>query len=279
MNPKARLLTALAAVALVVAVLAVTLAQCGARPAPDTETLGAVTATIAPAGAATEGPDIPVATPGAAPTLTREEELLVERQHYSSQSASSPEECGDILKAEPWCNVARDVVRIKRTEWEELLPQAEFFLIKYDVYGSELGPQQRNLLIVEQDGQRYTIDTFDRLLAANGVAEITNESRELVAKAFALMTLADYLEGDVVFTDWMEVDWWARTGRMNYGLVAWTQVQGLKYTWGFMFKDGQLREVRRNGVAEYHTGDYIDVSFYTLPLPSMQQEYRFGGGQ
>ena len=154
-------------------------------------------------------------------------------------------------------------------EWEELFPQAGFFLVRVDVYGGE-SRRYRNWLIVEQDGQRHTAETFDRLLAANGVTEITDENRELVAKAFALMTIGDYLEGGVVFTDWIEGDWPAMTGSFNYALVGWTEIQGLGVSWGFVFHDGSLKEAEGPFITESHAGEYIDVSFDILPLPSSQ---------
>ncbi len=280
MNQRTRLLIAIASIVLVVAILA--LAQCGARPAPATETPGATTAaaTTAPASDTTAKPGAPTATPGPTPTptLTAEELLARELIKPRGQVTFSADECSGILKAEPWCSVIKSAKPITRPEWEELFPQTDFFSVRVDVYGGETS-RYRNWLIVEQDGQRYTADTFDRLLAANGIIEITDENRELVAKAFALMTIGDYLEADVVFTDWMEVEGWVgRTGPLDYGLIAWTEIQGLKITWGLRFQDDQLREVERAGVSEYQIGDYIDIPLYTLPLPP-HSEYRFGGGR
>jgi hypothetical protein len=251
MNPRTRLILAvavIAAIVLVVAVLAVALARRRRQPSPATET---------PPGAATEEPGTPTATPGPTPTptLTAEELLARELMEPRGQVTFSADDCSEILETESWCSVIESAKPITRPEWEELFPQADFFSVRVDVYGGE-SSRYRNWLIVEQDGQRYTADTFDRLLAANGVTEITDENRELVAKAFALMTIGDYLEAEIVFTGWMEVDWWARTGRMNYGLTAWTEIQGLKVNWGFMFKDNQLREARV-WVSEHHIGEYI----------------------
>ena len=208
-------------------------------------------------------------------TLTREEELVIEMQHNSSQSASSPDQCGKILRTEPWCSVVKSAVRITRPEWEELFPHTEFYVVKRDVYGGEFGQQQRNLLIVEQDGQRYTAETFDKLLAANDIT-ITDANLERVAKAFALMTLPDYLEEDIVFTEWAEGDRPGRFGkRYNYSATVWAKIQGLRTQWFFRVEDGYLRDVLRLQ-SEYHVGDYIDIPFEELS-PPRAEEYFFRG--
>ncbi len=247
-------------------------------PPGETATLatpGETAATTPPDGATIE-PDAPAPTLEPTPTLTREEEIVVEMQHHSSQSAASPDECSDILKTEPWCSVTESAKRITRLEWEELLAQTEFFLVKGYLYGEGSGGGPRNLLIVEHDGQRYTAETFDRLLKANGVITITDENRELVAKAFALMTIPDYLEEDVVFTEWEVGEW--ESGRYIYTnyLKAWTKIQGLEIWWWFEFQDNQLKTVTKLGVGEYHIGDYIDVPFFDLPLPP-SKDYHFRG--
>ncbi len=266
MSQRTPLLIVIAAAILAAGALAVALVRCSARPAA-TKTPGALAVTTAPTDGATEEPATPTATSGPTPTFTKEEELVATSQHDSSQSASSPDECAEILKTELWCSVPKSAVRVTRPEWEELFPQTEFFVLKRDVYGGPHGPQQRNLLLIEHDGQRYKAETFDRLLAANGINDITEENYELVAKAFALITIPDYLEEEIVFTDWMEVEWTARRGYFDHGLIAWTKTQGLKILWGFKVQDGYLEEVERFGVSEYHVGDYIDVSFDVLPLP------------
>jgi hypothetical protein len=214
-----------------------------------------------------------VSTP--VPTQTKEEKLLIEMQRRSSQSASSVDECAEILKAEDGCNVMESVERITRPEWEELFPQTEFFLVKYDRYGGEFGQQQRGILIIEQDGQRYTAETFDRLLTANDIT-ITDENRELVVRAFTLITIPYYLEEEIVFTEWAKSNRSARFGeRYNYSIMVWTKIQGLRTQWFFRFENGYLRDILRMQ-SEYHIGDYIDVPFEILPPPG-SEEYFFRG--
>lgn len=92
--------------------------------------------------------------------------------------------------------------------------------MKRNVLGQESGFQQ-NLLIAEQTGQQYNADSFQHLLGANSVV-ITDTNRELVAKAFVLMTLADYIENQIVFSNWGSSD---RPSILrlhyNYALSAW----------------------------------------------------------
>ncbi len=236
-------------------------AASGATIPPDETALLATSETTAetiPLAGATVEPGTQTATSAPSPTLTKEEVLAQTLAQSGGQFTSSVGECSEILKTEDWCGVIKGTVRIIRSEWKVLFPEIEFYVVRRDLYGGEF-VQQRNLLIVEHDGQRYTADTFDRLLKANGVITITNENRELVAKAFALMTIPDYLEEEIVFTEWEKGDWPASFGeRYNYRLTAWTRILGLRPRWNFIFRDGRLREAD-GGVLEYQVGDYIDV--------------------
>lgn len=250
MNQRIRLIVVIAVIALVAVVLAMVLARCGVQSTLWTET-----------------PGTPV------PTFIKEEELVATMQHYSSQSATSPDECATILLTEPWCSVTKSAEQITFPEWEVLFPRTEFYLLRRHVYGQG-GGHQSNLLITELEGKRYTPKTFDRLLKANGVTEITDENRELVAKAFALMTIPDYLEEEVLFTEWGETDWPTGAGESyNWHLFGWTKIQGLKIRWLFIFEDGQLWATD-GGIPEQNTGDYIDVPFERLPIPS-RDDFRF----
>jgi hypothetical protein len=140
-----------------------------------------------------------------------------------------------------------------------------------DIYSS------RRRLVAWQDDKHYTAETFDRLLKANGVITITDENRELVAKAFALMTIPDYLGEEVVFTEWEEGEWRSEPFLYTNYLGAWTKIQGVEFWWWFEFKDNQLRTVTRVGVSNYHIGDFTDVPLTTLSPPSSAQDYRFRG--
>ncbi len=215
-----------------------------------------------------------IATPGATPTLTKEEEIVIEMQHINPHNVSSPDECGEISEAGFECSVPQSAERITRPEWEELFPQTEFFLVKYDSYIGDHGPLQRNWLVVEQNGQRYSVKTFDHLLEVNDIT-ITDENRELVAKAVALMMLPDYLEEDVQFSDWSEADRHAILDwHYNYTLVAWTKIQGLKIQWWFMFENNHLR-LSDGGVRERQVGNYIDVPFTKLSPPSSSNPFLY----
>ncbi|MCP4539112.1 MAG: hypothetical protein GY832_18405 [Chloroflexi bacterium] len=217
-----------------------------------------------------------IARPKPTPTLRPGEALARELIQPRGQVTFSMDECGKTLETELSCSVIKSAAPITRTEWEELLPQTEFFLVKsYLVPGGEPGDGggPRDWLIIEYDDQHYTAETFDRLLKANGVTAITDENRELVAKAFALMTIPDYLEEEVVFTEWDVGEW--DSGLLIYTnyLKAWTKIQGLEIWWWFAFNDNRLRAATRFRVVESNIGDYIDVFFLELPIPSTQHYY------
>jgi len=211
---------------------------------------------------------------GACTPLTEEEKAIrAVKQINPKSEANSPEQCSAILQTEPWCSIVKSAKRIEQPEWTQLLPTTEFYLVAYDLIGLE-AQQSHNLLFIEQDGQRYSVETFDDLLDLNRIT-INDQNRELVSKTFALMTLADYLNQEIVFTDWQAGKWEGRHTFDHY-LKAWTKVQGIEFWWWFTFGDGRLKYIVRDGVADsdYHIGDYIDISFWSLPLPPLL-EYRF----
>jgi hypothetical protein len=221
-----------------------------------------------PAGNGTPGP-----TGSPTPELTEEQALARELIEPGGQVVYSDEECDQVFEAgEPWCVVIRSATPITRTEWEELLPQTEFYLVKTGSYANayprEPGGSQ-NWLIVEHERERYTAETFDRLLAANGLSEITEDSREAVADALALVGLQDYLEDDVFLSPLEEGEWETGLGfPFTHALTAWTRIQGIEFRWLFVFREGRLRMAERQ-VDDVWVGDYVDVSTDILPLPAL----------
>ena len=147
--------------------------------------------------------------------------------------------------------------------------------MKRNLIGQETGVQ-RNWLIAKQNEQQFIAETFDQLLTTNGIA-IADTNRERVIKAFVLMTLADYLEQDIIFSDWTQGDWPASLGRrFTYSITVWTKIQGLRMKWFFAFENNRLWLASPLLEINYHIGDYIDVPFEILPLPR-STEYLFRG--
>ncbi len=219
-------------------------------------------------------PTKPTATPAAA--LTREEKLAQEIVQSDDQLVDSLSDCKESREDGPKCGVVKSAVRVTRPEWEELFPQTEFFLAKIDLYGYE-SRQRGNILIAEQDdlSLHFPDRDFDRLLNTNGIT-ISDENRELIARAFALMTIPNYLEEEVVFTEWGKVDMQPARHDYNYCLRAWTKIQGLEIRWCFVFRDERLKIASGPAVQQHGVGDYIDVLHLELPLPAFK-DYRFTG--
>lgn len=271
MNPELKLsLIAVIGVALIVLVLTLVQRPSQNVPATNTPVKANVNTNVAVSPVST------TPTPAPEPTMTAQEQKVAQDVLQSSpQFTVSPGDCNNILETEPWCSVVQDVRQITCPEWEELFPQAKFFLVKRNVVGQESGFRQ-NLLITEQAGQQYGADTFDHLLNLNGIV-ITDSNRELVIKAFVLTTLTDYLEQDIAFSNWTQGDWPGRLGRrFTYSLTVWTKIQGLRMKWFFAFENNRLWLARRLLEIDYHIGDYIDVPFEVLPLPG-STEHLFRG--
>jgi hypothetical protein len=211
-------------------------------------------------------PGVPSPTPTMAPW---ELEVLERMQRAHSQSAASVEECREIFEIEPWCQVYWHARHITRPEWEELFPDTVFYLVKYDLYGGEFA-EHHNWLAIKRMGDYLIRDDFQLLLGGNHVF-VTDENRETIARAFVLMSLPDYLDEEIVFSDWEEGSWPAGFGmHYNYRIKSWTKIQGLKFQWYFLFDEEGLLGVD-GGAPERNVGDYIDVPFEELPVPPRQR--------
>ncbi len=237
-------------------------------PTPsNTPTPATPSATPTPTTVPTPGPS---PTPSPIPTMAPwEMEVLERMQRAHSQSAASVEECREVFETEHVCQVYWHARHITRPEWETLFPGAVCYLVKYDRYGGEF-IERHNRLVIKQTGDYLSRDDFNSMLEWEQVM-ITDENRETVARAFVLMSLPDYLDEEIVFSDWEEGSWPAGFGlHYNYAITAWTKIQGLKFQWYFLFDEDGL--LAANGFApEHNVGDYIDVPFEELPVPSRQK--------
>ncbi|MCP4544263.1 MAG: hypothetical protein GY832_44690 [Chloroflexi bacterium] len=306
MNTKTRLILIVALLGISAVVLAVVFMQRGGTPTPATTpsqatepsdttdiaaapgatalpgetaapaTPEAMAATMLPDSVTVE-PSTTTATPAPTPTPTEGEKVTaaVGQEHIAYRPTQT--ECeqtvddGEVVAC-VWHDSSRLIVR---SEWEQLFPDTDFYLVELGGYRPDSTEpySSRRRLAAWYDDKHYTAETFDRLLKANGVT-ITDENRELVAKAFALMTIPDYLKEEIIFIEWVEGDWRTLHNYDHY-LKAWTKIQGLEIWWWFDFADNQLRFVSRSDVNK-HVGDYIDVSVIELPPPSFV-DYQFRG--
>jgi hypothetical protein len=199
-------------------------------------------------------------TPTSAQTLTELEAIDVEmRGKYGSVHP----DCSSCIPLPTGANCTKYLWTkpISRTEWLELFPDTNFYLIGLqrieNPEDNREGYRQDNFVIAQQDDKRYTVDSYDKLLAANGMA-ITDERREQIARSFALMTLANYLEKEIVFQSWEEGSWPAAFDlRYNYKLKLWTEIQGFTVDYLFWFEQDRLLMVRWD-TTQTNSGDYIE---------------------
>jgi hypothetical protein len=68
-------------------------------------------------------------TPTIIVTLSRANEIFLETRLDNPQSATSSQDCFEILKNQEWCNVVTNVIQLLRPEWDQLFPQTEFYLV------------------------------------------------------------------------------------------------------------------------------------------------------
>lgn len=202
------------------------------------------------------------------PPLSEEAALFQEIVQSGGQFTSNESNCGKILETESWCSVVLKVTQVTRQEWISLFPTTKFFLVKRMV-GDQESSFQSNWLIAQQGSQRFTVKTFDGLLNANSIV-ITDMNREQIAKAFVLMSLPNYIENEISFSDWGKDDQRSIIRiNYNYTLTSWTKIQGLKIRWSFIFYEGKFITAVAN-LPEYHVGKYIDVSSDILHPPSQE---------
>ena len=302
MNIKTRLILIVALLGMGAVLLVAALMQRGATPTPamtaqpatdraateDTMPLsgetsapvtpGATAATTPPGGAVvelsvSEGPPTPTPTP-----TEGEKAAAAIGKEYSNYRPTKAECNRAVESGELGSCVAPDSIRlVTLPEWEQLFPNTDFYVIGLAGRDQDqlYDHSYRRRLVAWQDNHRYTAETFDRLLAVNEIT-ITDENRELVAKAFVLMTIPDYLEEEVVFTKWEEVDMPQAAYPYNYCVDAWTKIEGLEAIWCFVFRNEQLKVASGPFVQQARVGDYIPVS----PSESLShplEDYRFRG--
>ncbi|MBP7687744.1 MAG: hypothetical protein KA765_07545 [Thermoflexales bacterium] len=182
---------------------------------------------------------------------------------------------------------------LTRPEWKQLLSNTIFYLVDIGSWRSANGllPHEGQdggigrQIVAWQNGQAYHIENFDRLLEDSAIT-INDTNRELVARSFALMSIPDYLGGDVRFLEWKPVK--PGTYRHNYthALKAWTETWGCEVFWWFVFSDEHITIASRSGgscqIDEY--GNYIkdsthfqfgDAAIVPLGVPPYFQDYRF----
>jgi hypothetical protein len=151
---------------------------------------------------------------------------------------------------------------ITRTQWLELFPDTNFYLVGLrqieNAESNMYGYRQTNSVIAQQNEMRYTIENFDQLLAINNIV-VTDTNREQVTQAFALMSLANFLDEDIAFLSWEEGSW-PSSIRLDFDhkLGVWTRIQGFSVEYLFGFYEGRLL-MARWFTAEGHSGDYIEV--------------------
>ncbi len=244
-------------------------------------------------------PSIKAISPDATVTSTfsKEEQKIIAAvsAHYKSGFLSSRVECvqavdnGTIKQ----CVFPVGIERLTKSEWKQLLPNTDFYLVDIGSWRSaeslrsnesQDGGMGRQI-VAWQNGKDYDSDSFDRLLEDNSII-IDDANRELVARSFALMSIPDYLGGNVRFLEWKPVKPGNYRHNYTHALKAWTEIWGCEVFWYFVFSNEHMTIVSRSGgscqLDEY--GSYIKDSMYfqfgdaarvPLGVPPYFQDYRF----
>jgi hypothetical protein len=222
-------------------------------------------------------PRVSTSAPADSETAQLTARLQRERGYVSNSDA-----CAAVWQRDAACSILASLKPITRPEWQELFPHAKFYILGINTLAKNYqqgtdfyGITDRRSIIAEQDGQLYNDATFDQLLKANQV-DISDDRREIVAHAFALLTLGYYIESEIVLSDGVAriVD----TGfhHSNYQITTWTRLRGRQVFYAFLFEAGQIRSVQINE----GYGDRRDFTPVPWPIentiPPIQHAYTFG---
>jgi hypothetical protein len=163
-------------------------------------------------------------------------------------------------KADPECNTSQNFLakncseylsteRVTREEWAILFPEATFDLVQRrtieNVETNMEGFVQDNFIIIRQGQREYKDDDFDALLHDNEIM-ISDENLELVLRAFAWISAANYFKNDLHFSALEEVSLAKGEARhaYNYHLSATVESEPHEELhWYFVIQDNELRIV------------------------------------
>ena len=190
------------------------------------------------------------------------------------------------------CLFAVGVETLQQAELQELFPATTFYLIDIGSWRSDKNlaahetqssPLSR-MAVAWQDEKIYFLKDINLLLKANGTT-ITDSNRETVARSIALLSIPNYLGGEVHFSEWLPVE--PGNYRQNYthSLQAWTQVWGCDISWWYVFKGAGIKvaTIRGNECRSNEYGDYLKDNQYfglgdegvLIGVPPSLQDYYF----
>lgn len=218
----------------------------------------------------TDEPGVDISTPDAPtqPTSTPTEGEIAAAtavQEFVSPYVPNSNDCRDAVWSEQMekCVSLRSAQEITHPVWQELFPDTDFYLLHFDSNSQEYGGQHWFQLAARQDDLQYTAENFDQLLSANNI-RATDENYELVAQAFALMTLADEVFFyEITFTHWEPIDLEIGFSKFDRRLQMWTELGGEESQWYFGFEDGVLLSAYRatHSLIRTEIGDYVPREF------------------
>lgn len=172
-----------------------------------------------------------------------QEELQIAEAVAQEFSAyrTTKEECQRALRAQEiqTCTILNEIKNLERLEWERLFSQTPFYLIKFErLVNIHWGPRQLTRVVAWQNKQPYKAKDFAQLLQTNNIV-IKEENQLEIAQAFALLSIPKFIERDVVFTDWREVEI-KQSIPYNRLLQAFTKEQDIEFKWWFLFEENKI---------------------------------------
>jgi hypothetical protein len=218
------------------------------------------------------------------PTVTPTEgqkAAAISAQESSDPYVPDPDDCIEAVQNEQMegCISLESVQQIPHATWEQLFPDTEFYSLYLSSNNRVYGYTTYYRLVARQDNRQYTAETFNQLLSINNI-RLTNENYELVAQAFALMTLnAEIFSHEIVFTAWESIDFQDAFSHYDHQLTAWTELGGQENQWRFGFEEGKIMEIMGPYVTDTEDGDYVSLADFVNENHSyatgLSSQYRF----
>lgn len=191
-----------------------------------------------------------------------------------------------------YCIFPTGVEKIQKIELENTFPNTAFYLIDIGSWRSSKGLAANETqdgttsraIVAWKNEKAYFLKDFNDLLKATGII-IDESNRENIAKSLALMSIPNYLSGDVHFIEWLPVERGEYRKNYTHSLRAWTQIWGCEINWWYVFQDTKLSAatIRGDKCRSSKYGDYLKNNKYfrfgdegvLLGVPPSLQDYYF----
>ena len=209
------------------------------------------------------------------PIFTSEELLLLTAfsEQFGADFFISQSKCVEAVNRGEidYCIFPFAVEIVQKMELENIFPGTAFYLIDIGSWRTDKGlaanqtqgGNSSRAIIGWMNEKVYFLKDFNNLLKANEIT-IDETNYENIAQALALMSIPNYLGGEVRFIEWLPVEPGEYRRNYTHSLRAWTQIWGCEINWWYVFRDAKISVVTIRGdkCRSSQYGEYIKDNQY-----------------